>query len=179
LDFLKKNNVRCSKLVKNVEDRLFSFQVILNARSCILLNDISYIYHKDNDSSFTINEINGLASESVMNDYQNIIRTKYEDLQNYVDKDFYTQAILENYLLAMRFAKIIDSSTIIPQEVKRQTVQTFKALPAIEINKIPKIKNRLHLLSIICLNILPSISIKTFIIKAYDKILRTYFTGKL
>ena len=75
IGFLKSNNIYCATHYKNYEDCLFTFQVVINAKSVSFINDITYNYYR-RPTSISYEKINSewlkkirVVNESVIDAY--------------------------------------------------------------------------------------------------------------
>lgn len=139
LNFLRKNNIRCSHLT--YEDILFTYEVILNARSCQLISDVFYCYY-EMDNSIMAQTRKSYTSEAAKI-FEDIFFKKKKSLSNFSNYDFFPNMIKYIFREGIPRAIAIYKSEKIPYNEKKTYIYNILDYP-LPFKKMVKLKNISH-----------------------------------
>jgi len=140
LSFLRSNNIKCFPTHLN-EDNLFTFQVILNARSCRYISDITYYYY-DTPNSTVKAASNHKISDRFAQQYVECIDFKRKYIQNYADiskKEFVYRYII---FQTIHYTLLIKQSDLLNNKEKKAYIKKLIKFP-FEISEIKRMRNKL------------------------------------
>lgn len=117
-DFLRDNNIKCQPHHLN-EDPWFTYQVIMFARSCRLIPDITLYYTFNPNSVTGVTAVSGY-SERIARQYEEIERLKSKLVSNFASEHFYIGALVDIIWMGVYFAYRIITSEQISEEIKKE-----------------------------------------------------------
>lgn len=117
-EFLRANHIRCLPYHLN-EDPWFTYQVVMFARSCRLIPDVTLYYTYNPDSVSGIAASQGY-SERIAMQYEEIERLKSQLVSDYSSEPFYIGALVDIIWMGMYFAYRVLISVQLEAEVKRR-----------------------------------------------------------
>lgn len=117
-DFLRDNHIQCKAHHLN-EDPWFTYQVIMFARSCRLIPDITLYYTYNPDSVTGITASSGY-SERIAHQYEEIERLKSQLVSNFASEHFYMGALVDIIWMGAYFAYRIITSGQLSEELKKE-----------------------------------------------------------
>lgn len=120
VDFLHKYRIRCKEGHFN-EDPWFTYQVILNARSCRLLPDCTLYYTYNPDSVSGKNASKGY-SEKIARQYVEVQQLKSRYIPSLQKEDFYRNLLVDIWTMCLYHAYRIEESSLLSSDLKRALV---------------------------------------------------------
>lgn len=118
LDFLKEFNIRCQRGHFN-EDPWFTYQVILNARSCRLLPDCTLRYTCNPESVSGTAAFKGY-SEAIARQFVEIQQLKSAYIPSYKSETFYRNLLVDIMSMSLYHAYRIDESQQLSSDLKKE-----------------------------------------------------------
>jgi glycosyltransferase involved in cell wall biosynthesis len=165
--FLRKNNIKCVPYHLN-EDVFFTDQVILNARSCRLVSDMTYYWYERKNS--TMAKQKECWSSKFGKQYEEISRDEKQYLRNYQHCSFYSWLVKATYSRAVHFAITIYNSNIIPAREKKRYISNILQYP-LSFQEVVKAKKRYHYL-MYGISKIPTVNLKIFLHKSLNLLYR-------
>lgn len=140
LNFLKKNNIKCSHLT--YEDVLFTYEIILNAQSCRLISDVLYFYYEmDNSIMAQARKAYTPADAKI---FEDIFLKKRISLPDFSSYDFYPNMI-KHIFREGRFRSIaMYKSPKIPYNEKKSYIYNILKYP-LPFKEMLKLNSMSHL----------------------------------
>ena len=139
LSFLKIHNIRCFPSHLN-EDNVFTFQVVLNALSCLYIRDITYCYY-DTPNSIVNDTKNNKVSVRFAKQYIESINFKKEYIQKYNDSK--TKESIYRYIIfqTIYYASTINRSSLLSKKEKKRFLKELIKFP-IKFHEIKRLKSK-------------------------------------
>jgi glycosyltransferase involved in cell wall biosynthesis len=161
LDFLRKKYIRCIPDHLN-EDLYFHRQIVLNADSCRLLPDKTYIYYQAERS--TCNRMGIEFTEKFAMQFTEIYchLKDYSSLYKYCS--FFSELILRNYFESINYMIMIFNSRYIPERQKQSCILNISKYPIL-FSDIKNINNQLLHIILYLISKIPIIYFKMFLYK--------------
>jgi len=132
LDFLKKHNIRCRPGHYN-EDPWFTYQVILNARSCHLIPHCTLHYTCNPESVSGLSASRGYT-ENIARQYVEIQQLKSNYIRPLTAETFYRNLLADIMQMSLYHAYRIADSRLLPaalrKELMRQILSVYFTAPA-------------------------------------------------
>lgn len=117
-DFLRKNEITC-KVGHYNEDPWFTYQVIMNARSCRLLPEITLYYTYNPQSVSGLSAAQGY-SEKIARQYVDIQKLKSEYIRSLTGESFYRNLLLDIMGMSLYHAYRIGASPMLSADLKKE-----------------------------------------------------------
>lgn len=124
INFLRKNGIRCIPSQIH-EDALFTYQVLLNAKSCRLMSNSTLIYNYNPKSSTGGFTVSGYSKDTACQ-FTNIQRRKSEYIEPYIAEKFYRGALTDIMKMSLYHAYQVEISSLI--DVKEKKVLELELL---------------------------------------------------
>ncbi|WP_281644111.1 glycosyltransferase family 2 protein [Bacteroides zoogleoformans] len=121
LDFLKKHNIRCQPGHYN-EDPWFTYQVILNARSCHLIPDCTLYYTYNPESVSGLSASRGYT-EKIARQYVEIQQLKSNYIRPLTAETFYCNLLVDIMEMSLYHAYRISDSHLLPTALKKELIR--------------------------------------------------------
>jgi glycosyltransferase involved in cell wall biosynthesis len=165
LEFLKKNNIKCEQLM--YEDNFFTYQVILNAQSCRLLSNMSYLRYTIEDS--IMSKTREYLTPKMAKQFEGIFCSEKKYLRKYHQCDFYNALVERTYSYALYHAFLIYNSKIASKE-KKSYISSILEYP-LSFKEIVITKNKYHFI-MYGISKIPNTNFKFFLHKSISFLLR-------
>lgn len=127
VDFLRRCNIRCQPGHQN-EDPWFTYQVIMNARSCRLLPDVTLRYTCNPDSVSGISASCGY-SEQTARQYLEVQQLKAAYIRPFAAEPFYRALLADILFMGFYHAFRVAESDRIGKGVKSELIRALLSLP--------------------------------------------------
>lgn len=129
VSFLRRNDIRC--IPHHIhEDSWFTYQVILNAKSCRLLPNCTLFYTYNPESLTGTFSANGYSETTAMQ-YSEIQRMKSKYIARFVNLEFYNGLLVDIMKMSLFHAYQVASSASLSKDVKKKMEQTLLSPPLI------------------------------------------------
>jgi glycosyltransferase involved in cell wall biosynthesis len=174
MDFLKRNSIKCIPHHLN-EDAFFTYQIILQAQSCRLVSDVTYIYYETSNSIVKISVGSKSISLKIAKAFEEIVALQTSYAQNYTNVVFYSELIRRNYAVAKNLAMQVYNSKAIVSKEKIAITQKMLKYP-ITWKEMRKMNYKVKMTLKIChyiyyfINKLPIVSLKIFLYRTLTAI---------
>ena len=152
LDFLLKNNIKCIPSHLN-EDNIFTFQVVLNALSCMYISDLTYTYYDTPESILKAVSSNKISARYAKQ-YVECVNFKKEYIKKY--NDVKVREAVFRYIIfqTIYYLVQIDKSTVLTKQEKKQYLKELLVLP-FNISEITHFKKKLFFYCVYVIYSLP------------------------
>jgi hypothetical protein len=139
LSFLLNHNIKCIHAFMH-EDNLFTFQVILKARSCKYVSDITYYFYDTPDSLNKVTNNNQISPKYALQ-YIDSIAYKREHIQDYIDKR--ARECVYRYIIfqTIYYVTLIKKSVILSHKEKKEYIKQLVIFP-FDVSEIRKLDNK-------------------------------------
>jgi glycosyltransferase involved in cell wall biosynthesis len=117
MEFLRKHHIRCQEGHLN-EDPWFTYQVIINARSCRLLSQRTLFYTYNPRSVSGLSDSEGY-SERIARQFAEIEELKCDYISELRSESFYPALLQDIMKMSLYFAYRVQSSTRIPKQERK------------------------------------------------------------
>jgi glycosyltransferase involved in cell wall biosynthesis len=168
LDFLRRNNIRCIPNHLN-EDIYFHYQIVLNAGSCRLLPDKTYIYYQIEKS--TCSKLETDFTERFARQFTEIYCLSKDHSSSYKGCTFFSELILKNYIASMHCMIRIFNSKNIPINQRQDYIMDISKYPVV-FREIKKLNNQILHFSLYLISKMPILDIKILLYRVLLKLMR-------